>query len=432
MDISAYKNKLSDFVNQELELWDFSGVIRVIKDGSVFWEACRGYSSAEFGIKNSHDTRFSLASVTKQFTAFAIMLLADKQLIDLDKNANIYLPESLKIPDGISVRHLLSHSSGLYNFYNFEDDFYIGADRLPYERDSYFRDWIMHQPMQKTGTSFNYNNSNYNLLAWIIEYVSGKSYTDFLRSSIFSPLNMENTVFDDGLLIIHNKANNYMYDYGKLIRVPYVNSLFHLGAAGLVSSCDDLQKLFNCFRDKKLLSEEGYRQFFTENLDNYCFGLNKRTRGKTTEYFHGGDANGISTLTQYFFEDDLCILILSNNESLNQYRLGSSIAEILYGGTPKPSLKPAEIFIPEAELQKYAGEYLHGKIRITVKDGRLFLVRPNQNIHIELYCISPGHFMRRHEEQSSAYQLWPEGAEKPSIWGYSKISEKQSRMTKNK
>ena len=126
------QQRLAEFVGRETEYWDFWGTIRIIKDGKTFWETSRGYSCAEFCVKNTMSTRFTIASVTKQFTAFAIMLLYDRGLLSLDEDANACLPEDMRIPAGITVHHLLAHTSGLYNFYNFEDDFYIGEDRLPY------------------------------------------------------------------------------------------------------------------------------------------------------------------------------------------------------------------------------------------------------------------------------------------------------------
>ena len=125
------QHRLAEFIGKEIEYWDFWGAIRIVKNGKILWETSRGYSCAEFGTKNTMSTRFTIASVTKQFTAFAVMLLYDKGLLSLDEDANTYLPEDLQIPAGITVHNLLSHTSGLYNFYNFEDDFYIGEDRLP-------------------------------------------------------------------------------------------------------------------------------------------------------------------------------------------------------------------------------------------------------------------------------------------------------------
>ena len=276
--------------------------------------------------------------------------------------------------------------------------------------------------MNTPGEAFNYNNSNYNLLAWIIEHVSMQSYAEFLRKNIFLPLGMVNTVFDDGLAVLENKANNYMHDYGKTVRVPYVNNLFLMGAGALVSDCDDLQKWYECLKQGKLLSAKAYKRYFAENMNHYCYGLERHDRNGVTMYAHGGDANGIAAYTQYFFEDDICIIILSNNESLNQYRLGEGVAGILYGKEPKHAVQPEEVPVSEEDLRKFTGTYLPGKIHIEMKNGTLYLVRVNQNIHIELYCIGPNTFIRRHEEQSYTHNLLPEGAEKPAVWGYELIS----------
>ena len=416
------QQRLTAFIGRETEYWDFWGTIRIVKNGNILWETSRGYACPEFGVKNSMSTRFTIASVTKQFTAFAVMLLYDRGLLSLDADANTYLPEDMQIPSGITVHDLLAHTSGLYNFYNFEDDFYIGEDRLPYDRKVFLSKWILKQPMNAPGESFNYNNSNYNLLAWIIEYVSKQSYAEFLHENIFLPLGMTSTVFDDGLAVHENKANNYMHDYGRIVRVPYVNNLFLTGAGALVSNCDDLQKWYDCLKRRKLLSAKAYQRYFTENMNHYCYGLNQYDRNGVTMYAHGGDANGIAAYTQYFFEDDVCIIILSNNESLNQYRLGEDIADILFGKEPKHTARPDEVPVSEEDLRKFTGTYLPGKIRIELKDGKLYLVRVNQNIHIELYCIGPNTFIRRHEEQSYTHNLLPEGTEKPAVWGYELIS----------
>lgn len=115
--------KLEDYTSKYLKLWDFYGVIQVIRKGEVLFERACGYASLEFGIKNDMYSCFSLASMSKQFTAFAVMLLHDRKMLDVDAAAQLYLPADLKIDESITVHHLLSHTSGLYNFYNFENDF---------------------------------------------------------------------------------------------------------------------------------------------------------------------------------------------------------------------------------------------------------------------------------------------------------------------
>lgn len=124
--------RLKEYVEREIEYWDFSGVIRIVKGGKTLWETSRGYSCVEFGVKNTMSTRFTGASVTKQFTAFAIMLLHDKGMLALDADANTYLPADMQIPSGITIHDLLAHAHGgdangiaAYTQYFFEDDICI-------------------------------------------------------------------------------------------------------------------------------------------------------------------------------------------------------------------------------------------------------------------------------------------------------------------
>ena len=419
MDI---ENKLSTYINDETDFWDFSGVIRALQNGKIIFETSRGFANIEFGIKNSMTTRFHIASITKQFTAFAIMIMYDKGLLKLDEKANQYLASNMQISPDITVHHLLSHTSGLYNFYNFEDDFYVAKDRAPYNINTYFEDWINKKQVNEPGTVFNYNNSNYNLLAWIIENISGQKYNEFLTANIFIPLGMSNTEYDNGQNILIQKANNYMRDYGKFVRIPYTNNLFSIGAGALVSNCDDIQRWYECLKNREILSKQAYNLYFRENMNHYCYGLERYNEGEKIKYSHGGDYLGISAYTQYFFEQDICIMIISNMESLNQYRLGNSIASIMCGDLPKIARKPEEVFVSPETLEMYTGTYLPGKIHIEMKDGKLYLVRVNQNIHIELYCVGKNLFMRRYEEQQEPHNLFKEGAIRPSVWGYELVS----------
>ena len=416
------QQNLNDYINNEINYWDFSGVIRIIRKGATIFETGRGYSNIEFGIKNTMTTRFTVASVAKQFTAFAIMILYDQGLLQLNENANRYLPSNMQLPSGITVHHLLSHTSGLHNNYNFEDNFYVGEDRKPYFQEQFFKNWIIKKPLKKPGSEFEYNNSNYNLLAWIIEHVSRQTYDEFLEEHIFSKLGMSNTVFDNGQDIISNKACNYMRDYGVLVRVPYTNNLYSIGAGALVTNCDDLHKWYECLRKREILSEYAYEIYLSENKNHYCYGLERYDEYGTVKYAHGGDYLGVSAYTQYYFDEDLCIIIISNTESLDQYRFGNGIAAIMHNGQAPVSDEPKEIMLSPKDLEKYTGTYLSGKIHIEQKNGKLYLVRVNQNIHIELYCVGKDSFKRRYEEQQTVHKLIQDGSAKPSVWGYELVS----------
>ncbi|QTD40526.1 serine hydrolase [Sporosarcina sp. Te-1] len=410
--------KLEAYMNQYMDLWDFYGVIQVIKKGEVLFEKTDGYANIEFGVENDINTRFSLASVSKQFTAFAIMLLYEKNMLDIDKPARLYLPAALKIDESITVHHLLSHTSGLYNFTTFENDFFAGYNRLDYSRDDFFQRYINKQPQKPAGTVYEYNNANYNLLAWIIEHVSGERYEDFLRSQIFLPLDMVNSAVDDGCKVIKNRACNYVKDFETTIKAPYYNEKFSIGAGAIISNCEDLYKWYTCLRDQKMLSEKGYARFFNENINEYCYGLEyHRNYGS---YSHGGDHLGICTFTKYFFDEDICILILSNNEAINQYRLGNNIADILQGVDVDVPTKHKELPLNERKLQEYCGTYLKDKIEIELLGGKLYFTRFSGNLHIELYPVGEGKFARRYFDQINPYSIVEDENGNMSFFGYEK------------
>ena len=213
-----------------------------------------------------------------------------------------------------------------------------------------------------------------------------------------------------------------MHDYGKLVRVPYTNNLYSIGAGALVTNCDDLQKWYECLKNRKILSENAYAIYLSENKNNYCYGLERHEEDRTVQYAHGGDMLGVSAYTQYCFDEDSCIIVISNTESLDQYRFGKGIAAILHHKQAPVSYRPEEMILPPEALEKYTGTYLPGKIHIEQKNGKLYLVRVNQNIHIELYCVGKDCFKRRYEEQQTIHKFISEGDLKPSVWGYELIS----------
>jgi CubicO group peptidase (beta-lactamase class C family) len=413
-------NKLENYINQYLNLWDFFGVIRVIKKGQVLFEKSDGYACLEFGIKNHMQSRFSLASMSKQFTAFAIMILYERKLLDLDGSANHYLPSGIRLPDKITIHNLLSHTSGLYNFYNFDDDFFGDDNRKNYSREEFFEEYISKKPISEPDVRFDYNNSNYNLLAWIIENVSGMKYGEFVKKNIFEPLNMHSSEVDDGSRIVLNKSFNYAMDYASYIRCPFYNEKFSVGAGAIISNCDDLYQWYQFLRDRRSLSKQTYQRFFSENMNHYCYGLEHANIYGVDRYSHGGDHLGVSTYIQYFFEDDICIIVLANNESINQYRLGNAVADILYDVEVSSPSKFDEITLGKEQLEKYCGTYLKNKIQIEMIDDKLYFTRFKGNLHIELYPVGNDKFARRYCDQLKPYSISFNEDQQPVFFGYSK------------
>lgn len=412
--------KLGTYINKYLSLWDFYGVIQITQKGKVLFENAYGYANIEFGIRNDMNSRFSIASMTKQFTAFAIMTLHDKNMLDIDKSAQLYLPDDLKIDDSITIHHLLSHTSGLSNFYNFENDFFGGYNRMEYVRNDFFRLYIDKEPIKPLGTVYDYNNSNYNLLAWIIEYVSGEKYEDYIRDHIFLPLNMMSSEVDDGCKTINNRACNYVKDFDITIKCPYYNEKFSIGAGAIISTCDDLYKWFACLRDRRILSKEAYSRFFNVNQNNYSYGLEHHHIYGTDRYSHGGDHLGISTYMQHYLDEDICIIILSNNESINQYRLGNALSELLHNVDVEDPAQHEEFPINESKLKECCGTYLKDKIEVEWINGKLYFTRFAGNLHIEIYPVGEGLFARRYCDQIHPYSIAENENGEMMFMGYTK------------
>lgn len=414
------QKKLEAYIHKYLALWDFYGVIQVIRKGEVLFENAYGYASIAFGIQNSLHSRFSLASISKQFTAFAIMHLAERGLLDIDQPAYLYLPADMRIDESITVHHLLSHTSGLYNFYHFKDDFFAGYNRTDYSPKDYFRLYIDKKPTKPPGAVFDYNNSNYNLLAWMIEHVSGENYEDYIRNHIFLPLHMVNSEVDDGCKPIKNRSCNYVKDFDAIVKSPYHNEKFSVGAGAIVSNCEDLYKWHSCLRDQKILSPKTYARFFNENKNNYCYGLERHPIYGTNRYSHGGDHLGVSTYMQHYLDEDLCIIILSNNEAINQYRLGHAISDILHGVDAGVPGKHEEFPMSETKLKEYCGTYLKNKIQVEWMNGKLYFTRFSGNLHIEIYPVGEGKFVRRHSDQIHPYHITENENGEITFFGYVK------------
>ncbi len=318
MNINKNLESIKIYLNEYINKWNFSGVVSVVKNGNIILHQASGFACMEFGIKNTLETCFSLASISKQFTAFCILKLVDENKINLQESANKYLPNHLHIDSRITVHQLLSHTSGLYNFYSFNDDFFGEYNRLTFSRRDFFDRYINKALIFEPGTQFNYNNANYNLLAWMIEHISGQTLGEYLEENIFIPLNMEHSILDNGASIIPNKAYLYDYDRVGIVKCQYYNDKFSIGAGAIVSNCLDLFKWHNCLKNKDILSETAYKTFFTVNKNNYCYGMESHTIHDKKCYSHGGDNLGIMTYMGNFFDDDLLIIILSNAGFGNQ------------------------------------------------------------------------------------------------------------------
>lgn len=292
------------------------------------------------------------------------MQLYDKSLIDIDKPVNDYLPDELKVDPRITAHHLMSHTSGLPTYHGLDDHFYGDHDKMNYSRTqllNLFRERPLHF---EPGSGYEYCNAGYNMLAFLIESVSGVSFKDYMEGNIFQPLGMSDTIIEDGMEIIKRKAFGYCMNKESVVRGEYHNPAYSIGAGGMVSTCADLYKWYLCLKNRKLLGSRTYSRFFEEHANGYCYGLFKDSIYGKSRFYHDGGYLGIGAYMQNFFEEDICIAVLCNYDFVNYFRIGNAISELIFTGKAHIPIKPKEIVLDEELARKYEGVYIKDRVEL--------------------------------------------------------------------
>ena len=299
---SCGTNEKQAYLNAMLEGTGFSGVVLVTKNGRTLCETARGTVNNDSKEPITTDTQFCIGSVSKQFAAAAILLLRQDGKLSVDDSLSKYFP-NYRYGRELTIRHLLEMRSGIREFYDVE---YIdGAltelptgelrgvitnDNTVEENRRALEDWLLRQPLQfEPDSAFEYSNSNYFLLARIVEIVSGKSYNDFLRERIFRPLGMTHTTFIDDVELFRQP---HLAEPTVTPQTVYVGVTMGLG--DMISNARDIDRWLTSLRTHALLTEESLEMMTTdytheddeddEEEENYGFGIRPCGDG----LFHSG------------------------------------------------------------------------------------------------------------------------------------------------
>ncbi len=323
----------NNFYSEILEPSGFNGAILVSRGGRIIFEKYAGLSELTKGIPIDSFTAFHLASVSKTFTAMAILKLRDMALVSIDEPAWKYLPG---FPyKSISIRHLLNHRSGLPNYLNFIEK--LGWDKTKVLTNKNLLQLINRNSRKLSAGQpdkmFEYCNTNYALLAIIVEQVSNLSYAEFLKVHFFDPLGMNNSfVFEPGMekkVLPSYKSNNKVEPY------MFLDEIY--GDKNVYSSVRDLKKWDEALYENKLFSgatlEEAFRGYSYEKkgIRNYGLGWRMIERPNTKKIiYHNGWWHGNNTVFTRFPEDSTAIIVLGNKYNIKIYQ-ARKIAGVLKG-----------------------------------------------------------------------------------------------------
>lgn len=366
----AVQNKIDAYLTAAHELWGFEGTALVTVDGHILFARGYGMANQKMGVPNTPQTKFFIGSITKQFTAAAILRLQEKGLLDIHDPITKYLPEYPKeTGDKITMHHLLSHTSGLPNYTDFPE---VLLKRLDPMTPQEIMRTFMYRPLEfEPGTDFKYSNSGYILLGMIIEKVSGQSYEAFLHHEILKPLGMENTGYARREAGLPERADGYTLEEQNLVDALPVNfSVLHTAGA-LYSTVEDMLRWDQALCTDKVLSRASIEKMFTPNLQNYGYGWVIEERYGRKHFFHGGFLDGFNTVCSRWPEDRLCIVVLSNEDIAPVKKIARGLAAIVFHEPYVFPVKKNPVAMNTQVYADYEGLYemAPGLYRLVEKDN---------------------------------------------------------------
>jgi len=323
---------VDDYLRSEMAKRHIPGVsVAVVRDGKPILVRSYGLSNIELSEPVTSDSVFKLASVTKPFTATAILMLAEEGKITLDERIARYLPELPSHWSAVTVRQTLSHTSGLID--------YLSAPRWSWQ-SSWRLDLTPKEFVQFTsespllfapGTGMKYSNTGFYLLGLLIERISGKPYAQFLTERMFRPLQMADTRRDTLTGIVPHRVSGYVFN-GTLQNAEYTSETWAYSEGGIISTIQDLVKWEAALNTDKLLKQSSLRQMWTPTRlsDGSLAIIGDNGAGKPNYYglgwyisehhghrivLHPGDKPGFSSTITRFEDGHLTIILLCNNSS---------------------------------------------------------------------------------------------------------------------
>lgn len=397
-------------VDQLFAEWDRpdspGAALAVVEDGSVIYKRGYGAANLEYDIPITPTTVFDIASVSKQFAAMTIVMLAEEGKISLDDDIHKHIPEVPDFSKTITILHLLNHTSGIRDWVQ---SLAIAGWRMD---DIISFEHIMKMVSRQKklnydpGDEYIYSNTNYNLLAEIVTRVSGQDFCEYTNERIFKPLGMVNTHFHgDHEVIVKNRACSY-YPAGNGGHKNSINNLMALGSSSLYSTVEDLAKWVINFDEPHVGGAAVIKQMRQQGILNngemikYAFGLSISQYGGLRTVDHSGSWAGFRSHLLHFPEQKFGIIILSNLSSVNTVSLARQVASIYLADEIIPEERranpkgehtsPSPVQLKAEQLDEFIGDYYNDELdttySIAIENDQL-IAKHRRHSDIPLVCF---------------------------------------------
>ena len=333
----------------------FMGTVLVARDSNIVFDKAYGMANIEWDVPNTTTTKFRLGSVTKQFTAAAILLLEERGKLKIDEHIKTYLPDQPASWDRITVFNLLTHTSGIANFTSLAEYNTLKGRATTVDGTlAILRDKVLDFG---PGEKMSYSNSGYLVLGSIIEKVSGQSYEKFITDNIFTPLGMKDSGYDSNTAIIKRRASGYIKGPVATVNAGYVHMSVPHAAGALYSTTGDLLKWEQALFGGKLLSKASLDRMTTPFKNDYAFGLVSVMEKDRRVIWHNGGIDGFNTRMAYYPDTRTVVIVLSNVNGSVPDTLAPQLGALMHGETVMLTTERKETTVPAATLAKYVGAY---------------------------------------------------------------------------
>jgi D-alanyl-D-alanine carboxypeptidase len=331
----------------------FSGAVLVAANGKPVLRRGVGLADRELGVAATPDMKFRIGSITKQFTATAILQLQEGGKLSIDDPISKYYPDAPAAWAKVTLRHLLTHSSGIPT-YTALPGFFGREARLPHTPEELVK-LTRDKPLEfEPGSKFAYDNSGYILLGYVVEKVSGQPYADYLRQHVFGPLRMTGSGYDQAGPIIPGRASGYERGPdGSWRNAPFLDMSVPFAAGSLYSTVDNLLAWDQALYAARPLKPDSLKAMFSDYGHHYGFGFVIDKKWDQDRIWHNGGVNGFTASFQRYPKSRITAVALANEETPSTDKLASDLAGLCLGAKVYPRQ------VPEAPkvLAKYVGFY---------------------------------------------------------------------------
>jgi CubicO group peptidase (beta-lactamase class C family) len=375
--------RLDSLLTKSSDNAEFCGSVLVVKEGKIIINKGYGYSHAEQKIPNDKNTVYNIASITKTFTAALILRLQEQGKLSVSDVLSKYY-SGYPNGDKITIQHLLTHTAGIPDYLQ-QKEFQAIDQTKPVALEKMIA-FFKEKPLQfEPGTAFRYSNSDYTLLGYIIEKVTGLPYSTALKNYIFKPLHLNNTSYGPPEKKTLTVATGYMMVYKNFQRASFiVDPSISYATGAIYSTVKDLYKWHRALQTNKFLSKQSLSAAYKSDKGPYGYGWFTDSLYGRQRLSHDGNIPGYKSNINRFPQEDICVIALSNANNSGVGGIVRNMVNVMYHQPlTKPFADQPVIQLTEDVKKEYIGIYKWRKedtVQATVylKDNRLFMSLGNQ------------------------------------------------------